>query len=48
LIFVITRAFSALFGPGGVFRAGHVEINPELCVRLASAYATTLKRGVGA
>ncbi|MEU7455563.1 mannose-1-phosphate guanyltransferase [Streptosporangium roseum] len=34
-----------LFGPRGVSGLVNVEITPELCVRLASAYATTLKKG---
>src|SRR5258705_7100259 len=34
-----------LFGPRGVSGLVNVEITPELCVRLSSAYATTLKKG---
>ncbi|GAB2485721.1 mannose-1-phosphate guanyltransferase [Streptosporangium sandarakinum] len=34
-----------LFGPRGVSGLVNVEITPELCVRLASAYATTLSKG---
>ncbi|GAA4197824.1 mannose-1-phosphate guanyltransferase [Streptosporangium oxazolinicum] len=39
------RAQRNLFGPRGVSGLVNVEITPELCVRLASAYATTLKKG---
>lgn len=39
------RAQRSLFGPRGVSGLVNVEITPELCVRLASAYATTLKKG---
>jgi mannose-1-phosphate guanylyltransferase/phosphomannomutase len=35
----------ALFGPRGVSGIVNVEITPELVVRLASAYATTLRKG---
>ncbi|MEY9212638.1 mannose-1-phosphate guanyltransferase [Thermobifida halotolerans] len=35
----------SLFGPRGVSGLINVEITPELAVRLASAYATTLKKG---
>ncbi|UPT20261.1 NTP transferase domain-containing protein [Thermobifida alba] len=35
----------SLFGPRGVSGLINVEITPELVVRLASAYATTLKKG---
>lgn len=35
----------ALFGPHGVSGIVNVEITPELVVRLASAYATTLRKG---
>jgi mannose-1-phosphate guanylyltransferase/phosphomannomutase len=34
-----------LFGPRGISGLVNVEITPELAVRLASAYATTLKKG---
>lgn len=34
-----------LFGPRGVSGIVNVEITPELVVRLASAYATTLRKG---
>jgi mannose-1-phosphate guanylyltransferase/phosphomannomutase len=40
-----SRGQRALFGPRGVSGLVNVEITPELCVRLASAYATTLKKG---
>ncbi|HVE75052.1 MAG TPA: mannose-1-phosphate guanyltransferase, partial [Mycobacteriales bacterium] len=39
------RGSSALFGPRGVSGLINVEITPEFVVRLASAYATTLKKG---
>jgi mannose-1-phosphate guanylyltransferase/phosphomannomutase len=39
------RGSSALFGPRGVSGLVNVEITPEYVVRLASAYATTLKKG---
>ena len=35
----------ALFGPRGVSGIVNVEITPELVVRLASAYATTMRKG---
>jgi mannose-1-phosphate guanylyltransferase/phosphomannomutase len=40
-----SRGTSALFGPRGVSGLVNVEITPEYVVRLASAYATTLKKG---
>ncbi|GGS76896.1 mannose-1-phosphate guanyltransferase [Planobispora rosea] len=40
-----SRGQRNLFGPRGVSGLVNVEITPELCVRLASAYATTLKKG---
>ncbi|MGE5288260.1 MAG: sugar phosphate nucleotidyltransferase [Micromonosporaceae bacterium] len=40
-----SRGQRTLFGPRGVSGLINVEITPELCVRLASAYATTLKKG---
>src|SRR6266513_2955680 len=40
-----SRGQRTLFGPRGVSGLIKVEITPELCVRLASAYATTLKKG---
>jgi mannose-1-phosphate guanylyltransferase / phosphomannomutase len=40
-----SRGQRTLFGPRGVSGMVNVEITPELCVRLASAYATTLKKG---
>ena len=40
-----SRGSSALFGPRGVSGLVNVEITPEYVVRLASAYATTLKKG---
>jgi mannose-1-phosphate guanylyltransferase/phosphomannomutase len=40
-----SRGQRTLFGPSGVSGLVNVEITPELCVRLASAYATTLKKG---
>jgi mannose-1-phosphate guanylyltransferase/phosphomannomutase len=40
-----SRGQRMLFGPRGVSGLVNVEITPELCVRLASAYATTLKKG---
>jgi len=40
-----SRGQRTLFGPRGVSGVVNVEITPELCVRLASAYATTLKKG---
>jgi len=39
------RSSRSLFGPRGVSGVVNVEITPELAVRLASAYATTLKKG---
>ncbi len=40
-----SRGSSSLFGPRGVSGMVNVEITPEYVVRLASAYATTLKKG---
>ncbi|HEX3828321.1 MAG TPA: sugar phosphate nucleotidyltransferase [Sporichthyaceae bacterium] len=40
-----SRGARTLFGPRGVSGIVNVEITPELAVRLASAYATTLKKG---
>jgi mannose-1-phosphate guanylyltransferase/phosphomannomutase len=40
-----SRGQRTLFGPRGVSGLVNVEITPELCVRLASAYATMLKKG---
>jgi mannose-1-phosphate guanylyltransferase/phosphomannomutase len=40
-----SRGQRTLFGPRGVSGLINVEITPELAVRLASAYATTLKKG---
>ena len=40
-----SRGQRTLFGLRGVSGLVNVEITPELCVRLASAYATTLKKG---
>lgn len=40
-----SRGQRALFGPRGVSGLVNVEITPELAVRLASAYASTLKKG---
>ena len=40
-----SRGTSVLFGPRGVCGLVNVEITPEFVVRLASAYATTLKKG---
>ncbi len=40
-----SRGQRTLFGPRGVSGLVNVEVTPELCVRLASAYATTLKKG---
>src|SRR6266704_5300925 len=40
-----SRGQRTLFGPRGVSGLINVEITPDLCVRLASAYATTLKKG---
>ncbi|MEU0518154.1 mannose-1-phosphate guanyltransferase [Streptosporangium sp. NPDC006007] len=39
------RGQRSLFGPRGVSGLVNVEITPELCVRLAGAYATTLRKG---
>jgi mannose-1-phosphate guanylyltransferase/phosphomannomutase len=40
-----SRGNRTLFGQRGVSGLVNVEVTPELCVRLASAYATTLKKG---
>jgi mannose-1-phosphate guanylyltransferase / phosphomannomutase len=40
-----SRGSSTLFGPRGVSGLVNVELTPEFVVRLASAYATTLKKG---
>ncbi len=40
-----SRGQRSLFGPRGVSGIINVEITPELAVRLASAFATTLKKG---
>jgi mannose-1-phosphate guanylyltransferase/phosphomannomutase len=40
-----SRGTRSLFGPRGVSGLVNVEITPEHCVRLASAYATLLKKG---
>ena len=40
-----SRGNRTLFGQRGVSGLINVEVTPELCVRLASAYATTLKKG---
>ncbi|MDQ1487375.1 MAG: mannose-phosphate guanylyltransferase / phosphomannomutase, partial [Actinomycetota bacterium] len=40
-----SRGQRNLFGPRGVSGMVNVEITPELAVRLASAYATTLRKG---
>jgi mannose-1-phosphate guanylyltransferase/phosphomannomutase len=40
-----SRGQRTLFGPRGVSGLVNVEITPELVVRLASAYATTLRKG---
>jgi mannose-1-phosphate guanylyltransferase / phosphomannomutase len=40
-----SRSHRNLFGPRGVSGIVNVEITPELVVRLASAFATTLKKG---
>ena len=40
-----SRGTATLFGPRGVSGLVNVEITPEYVVRLASAYATTLKKG---
>lgn len=39
------RGHSSLFGPRGVSGIINVEVTPELAVRLASAWATTLPKG---
>lgn len=41
-----SRGQRSLFGPRGVSGIVNVEITPELAVRLASAWASTLKKGV--
>jgi mannose-1-phosphate guanylyltransferase/phosphomannomutase len=40
-----SRGHRSLFGPRGVSGLVNVEITPDLAVRLASAYATTLPKG---
>ena len=40
-----SRGQRTLFGQRGVSGLVNVEVTPELCVRLASAYATMLKKG---
>ncbi|MCA1721349.1 MAG: NTP transferase domain-containing protein [Actinobacteria bacterium] len=40
-----SRGSSSLFGPRGVSGMINVELTPEYVVRLASAYATTLRKG---
>lgn len=40
-----SRGTASLFGPRGVSGLVNVEVTPEYVVRLASAYATTLKKG---
>jgi mannose-1-phosphate guanylyltransferase/phosphomannomutase len=40
-----SRGARSLFGPRGVSGLVNAEITPEVAVRLASAYATTLKKG---
>ena len=40
-----SRAHRSLFGARGVSGTVNVEITPELVVRLASAYATTVRKG---
>ena len=40
-----SRGSRTLFGQRGVSGLINVEVTPELCVRLASAYATVLKKG---
>ena len=40
-----SRGTSSLFGPRGVSGLVNVEITPEYVVRLASAFATTLRKG---
>src|SRR5713101_6541402 len=41
-----SRGQRTLLGPRGVSGLVNVEITPELCVRLTSAYASTLRKGV--
>ncbi|HLH60013.1 MAG TPA: mannose-1-phosphate guanyltransferase [Streptosporangiaceae bacterium] len=40
-----SRGQRTLFGERGISGLINVEVTPELCVRLASAYATTLRKG---
>jgi mannose-1-phosphate guanylyltransferase / phosphomannomutase len=40
-----SRGAASLFGPRGVSGLVNVELTPEFVVRLASAYATTLRKG---
>jgi mannose-1-phosphate guanylyltransferase / phosphomannomutase len=40
-----SRGVRTLFGRRGVTGLVNVEVTPELCVRLASAYASTLRKG---
>ncbi len=40
-----SRSQRTIFGPRGISGIVNVEITPELVVRLASAYATTLRKG---
>jgi mannose-1-phosphate guanylyltransferase / phosphomannomutase len=40
-----SRGQRTIFGPRGISGIVNVEITPELVVRLASAYATTLRKG---
>jgi mannose-1-phosphate guanylyltransferase / phosphomannomutase len=40
-----SRGQAALFGRRGVSGLINVEVTPDLCVRLANAYASTLKKG---
>jgi mannose-1-phosphate guanylyltransferase / phosphomannomutase len=40
-----SRGQRTLFGPRGVSGLINVEVTPELCVRLAAAHATMLKKG---
>jgi mannose-1-phosphate guanylyltransferase / phosphomannomutase len=40
-----SRGQRSIFGPRGISGIVNVEITPELVVRLASAYATTLRKG---
>ena len=42
-----SRGQRTIFGPRGISGIVNVEITPELVVRLASAYATTLRKGCG-